>query len=390
MKFKSVVYFTLIILFFSCSKYKSANSALVSGNFNEAFKQSIEAYSKNPSNKNAEKYMPIIFEAYKKGQEADEARIKELQNVDSPHKYRELYELLTNLQIRQNDIKGVDDKVVNGIKYNFKTKDYSKAYNTVKNKYAKYLYDEAVTWLNTNNKDDAKTAFNTFQTLENVYPNYQDSRILMSEAKKKGTYKVLIQLFNDTEVIIPKRLEQDLLDFNSYGLDTAWTEFYTGNVNSSYDYVIQLSFQAIQLSPEQEKVEVFNFEKSIVDGKTELKKNGQVVKDSDGKPILVDKIITVKCKFEEFIRRKESNIVARYYVLDNKTGQPLESKTLSSSYIFANKYGRYFGDPRALNSDFIRLSSTRPLPFPSNEQMIFDSGSDLKLKFKSEIKRLKL
>ena len=73
-----------------------------------------------------------------------------------------------------------------------------------------------------------------------------------------------------------------MLDFNSYGLDTEWTEFYTGNNNGSYDYIIQLSFQSIQISPEQEKVEVFNFEKNIIDGKTELKKNGQIVKDNEG------------------------------------------------------------------------------------------------------------
>ncbi len=390
MNFKTLIYSSACLLLASCSNYKSANSALISGNFNQAFNQSIEAYVKNPSTKNAEKYMPIIYEAYKKGQEADEARIKELQNIDNPHKYGELYSLLTNLQARQNDIKGINEIVVNGIKYNFKIKDYTKAYTTVKNKYANYLYQEGINWLNSANKDDAKTAFNTFKLLQNVSPNYKDTQQLMSEAKKKGTYKILIQLFNDTEVIIPKRLEQDLLNFSSYGLDTEWTEFYTGTVNPSYDYVIQLSFQSIQISPEQEKVEVFNFEKSVIDGKKELVVDGKVVKDSDGKPVLVDRLINVKCKFEEYKQQKEAKIIARYYVVDNQTGKPQESKTLASSYLFANAYGRYFGDLRALNSDYKRLSAAKPLPFPSNEQMIFDAGNDLKLKFKSEIKRLKL
>ena len=386
-RFLNIVIFLVIC---SCSTYKAASEALVAGNFKDAFQQSVEAYIKHPSNKNGEKFLPIIFEAYKKGQTIDEARIKELQNSNNPHKYKELYTLLTDLQIRQNYVRGFNNLEVNGTKYTFKIKDYSKAYNTVKDKYANYLYNEADNWLKSENKDDAKTAYATLQVLESIEPNYKDLRLRMAEAKRKGTYKVLIQLFNDTQVIIPKRLEQDLLDFNSYGLDTEWTEFYTGNNNGSYDYIIQLSFQSIQISPEQEKVEVFNFEKNIIDGKTELKKNGQIVKDSEGKPILVDRIITVKCRFEEYKQRKESNIIARYYVIDNKTGQGLETRDLSSSYLFANTYGRFFGDPRALNSDYIRLSSVKPVLFPSNEQMIYDAGKDLKLKFKSEIKRLKL
>lgn len=390
MKLKLLFISLTLLLCVNCNTYKTVNTALLAGDFDQAFQKSLETYLKNPSSKNAEKYMPIIYEAYSKAQETNEARIKELQNSDDPHKYEELYTLLNNLQRRQKEVQGINEKVLNNVTYDFKTKDYTKAFNTVRNKYATYLFEEGNSWLNRYGKEYAKKAYSKFQLLESIYPNYLDTRSLLAKSKELGTYKVLIQLTNDTEVIIPKRLEQDLLDFNSYGLDTEWTQFYTVDAKVSFDYIIQLSFQSIQVSPEQEKVEGYNFEKRLLDGKKELEKNGQVVKDSEGKPIMVDHFITVKCKFEEYKQRKEANISATYYLIDNTNRKAIESKNLASSFIFMNNYGRYFGDPRALDAHLIKLSTARPLPFPSNEQMIFDSGKELKRKFSTEIKRLKL
>ena len=279
---------TLSLLFLTnCNSYKSANSALVSGNFQQAFEQSTQAYFKNPSEKNGIKYVPLIFEAYNKGQQEDENRLKQIETLTNPSKYQEAYQIINRLQERQKTIAGIDGRSISGKTYNFKTKDYSAAYKTIQEKYAQFLYDEGKSFLNQGGKLNAQTAYQKFQVLESVYSNYKDTRSLMNTARTNGMYKVLVQLVNNTEVVIPKLLEKDLLDFNSYGLDSNWTEFYTGKLNSSYDYVIQLSFETINVSPEREKIEVHNFEKKIdyVIGasffvtKDCLKKNGFLCED---------------------------------------------------------------------------------------------------------------
>ncbi|MGV0957195.1 hypothetical protein ACTS91_12425 [Empedobacter falsenii] len=382
---------TLSLLFLTnCNSYKSANSALVSGNFQQAFEQSTQAYFKNPSEKNGIKYVPLIFEAYNKGQQEDENRLKQIETLTNPSKYQEAYQIINRLQERQKTIAGIDGRSISGKTYNFKTKDYSAAYKTIQEKYAQFLYDEGKSFLNQGGKLNAQTAYQKFQVLESVYSNYKDTRSLMNTARTNGMYKVLVQLVNNTEVVIPKLLEKDLLDFNSYGLDSNWTEFYTGKLNSSYDYVIQLSFETINVSPEREKIEVHNFEKKIVDGKEELVQNGVVVKDKDGKPVMVDRYITVKSRFEEVQRIKEAAITAKYYLIDNQKEQAIDSKNLASQFIFRDSYGTYKGDRRSLDRDYINMIGRRPAPFPSNEQMIFDCGQDLKRKFKNEIIRMKL
>ncbi|MGV0923537.1 hypothetical protein [Empedobacter tilapiae] len=390
MKIKLLALTFFLLFLTSCNSYKSANTAFISGNFQQAFEQATQAYFKNPSEKNGIKYVPLIFEAYHKGQQADEIRLKEIESLTNSSKYQEAYQIITRLQNRQKTISGINGRMINGKNYNFKTKDYSVAYKTIQEKYSQFLYDEGKFFLNQGGKLNAQTAYQKFEILETVYSNFKDTRSLMNTARVNGMYKVLVQLINNTEVVIPRILEKDLLDFNSYGLDTRWTEFYTGKLNSSYDYVIQLSFETINISPEREKIEVHNFEKKIVDGKEELVQNGVVVKDKDGKPVMVDRYITVKSRFEEIQRIKEAAITARYYLIDNQKEQAIESKNLVSQYIFRDSYGNYKGDRRSLDRDYLNMIGRRPIPFPSNEQMVFDCGQDLKRKFKNEIIRMKL
>ena len=390
MKLKLLTLSFILLLSVGCNTYKEANTALISGNFSQAFEQSYQAYIKNPSEKNGIKYVPLIYEAYHKGQQSDEARLKEIENLSNSSKYEEAYRIIVGLQNRQKSIQGLEGRVVNGTKYSFKTKDYSQAFNSIQTKYATFLYDEANTFLNRGGKLNAQTAYQRFQTLENIFPNFKNTKTLMDTARANGMYQVLVQLQNNTEIIIPKLLEKDLLDFNSYGLDSQWTEFYTGKLNNSYDYVIQLSFETINISPEREKIEVHNFEKQIVDGKEELVQNGVVVKDKDGKVVMVDRNIIVKSRFEEVQRIKEAAITARYFLIDNQKQQTIETKNLVSQFIFSDSYGTYKGDRRSLDRDYLNMVGRRPAAFPSNEQMVYDCGQDLKRKFKNEIARMRI
>lgn len=383
-------YFLPFIFFIltNCSTYKDANSSLVSGDFHNAFTLSYDKYIKSPTEKNGIKFLPLIYDSYSKAQKADEARLKEIQNLSNPSKYEEAYILINNLQDRQKCIVGIDGKSINGKRTNFNLKDYSLAFKEIQEKYADFLYNEGQSFLALNDKNGGQDAYYRFKKLESIYPNYKDTRNLINVAKEQGTYKVFVQLSNNTNVVIPIMLERDLLNFNSYGLDKQWAEFYTGNPNYAYDYTIQLSFERVFVSPEKEKVEVHKFEKEIVDGQTELIKNGEKVKDENGKVIMVDKYITVKSKFEEIYRVKEAIILARYYLINNNKDEQVISKELSSNFVFSNYVGNYTGDKRALDKDYLKMLDNRVIPFPSNEQMIFDCGHDLKLKLKREIKNI--
>ena len=62
------------------------------------------------------------------------------------------------------------------------------------------------------NKLDYREAYDDLVYLDQLNPNYLDVRKLMDEALFKGTDFVYVATKNDTQMIIPSRLQDDLLD----------------------------------------------------------------------------------------------------------------------------------------------------------------------------------
>ena len=74
---------------------------------------------------------------------------------------------------------------------------------------------------------------------------------------------------------------------------------------------------------------------------------------------------------------------------DLRTKQPLQTYPLTSEFIFEHNYANYDGDKRALENDLVRLVKLKEVPFPTNEQMVYDAGEDLKNRLKSILQRQK-
>ena len=132
-------------------------------------------------------------------------------------------------------------------------------------------------------------------------------------------------------------------------------------------------------------------EKQIKDGlKNLLDANGNVVKDSLGTPIKVDNFKTVRIDIYEFSQFKACQVTAKVDYIDFKTRALLQTFPLLSEFTFTHVYSKYTGDRRACEENYYPNFDKRAVPFPSNEQMVFDTGEDLKAKLKDLIMRNKM
>lgn len=59
---------------------------------------------------------------------------------------------------------------------------------------------------------------------------------------------------------------------------------------------------------------------------------------------------------------------------------------IASVFVFENVFARYSGDKRALTIQDKRFLQHSFIDFPSNEQMVYDTGEDLKARLKEIIK----
>ncbi|TJY36044.1 hypothetical protein [Pontimicrobium aquaticum] len=377
----------LLLVLISCSGRKQVEKAVNSGNYDQAIANALKKLETNKNKKRKQDYIFMLRDAYNKAVERDLNTIKHLKKDNNPELYRKIYELYLDLNTRQESIKPVLPLVVNGKNIKFKFNDYSSNIAQSRNNTADYLYEKGLDLIDSDNKSNIREAYNIYRYIEQIHPNYEDAKELMEEAHELGTNYVIVSIENHTQQIIPQQLEDDLLNFDTYGLNKFWTTYHANpDITINYDFAMQLQLQQINISPERIKERQFIREKDVVDGwEYKLDSDGNVAKDTLGNDIKVDKIFTAKAKYNEFIQTKSSQVIAKVVYTDLVSNQTLDEFPIDSGFVFENLFARYRGDKRALTKKDLKLVKSKRIPFPSNEQMVYDTGEDLKLKLKDII-----
>jgi len=382
----------LVSVLVSCSAKKQIEEAISHGNYDQAISEALRKLENNKDKKRKQDYVIMLKEAYDKVLKEDLAQIEHLKKDGNPELYKTIYERYADLEARQNAIKHVMPLKINGKTISFTFNDYSNELVEYRYKTSDYLMDKGLDLLDTEDKFNAREAYTLFDYIDSINPNFEDVRDLMQEAHIKGMDYVHVSILNETHQIIPQRLEAKLLDFNTYGLNQFWTTYHVVADNTiDYDFAMELQLKRINISPERVNERQLLREKQIVDGwEYLLDDNGNVAKDSLGNDIKVDKIVNVRARFFEVLQTKSSQVIADVVYKDLKQNQVIDAFTIDSGYTFENVFGRFKGDRRALNRDDINLLRQRQLSFPSDEQMVYDSGEDLKLKLKNIISSYRL
>ncbi|WP_417800593.1 hypothetical protein [Tenacibaculum sp.] len=384
-----------VLVLTSCSSVKTTEKALNTGNYDKAISLSIEKLAKNKTKEKNQPHVLMLQEAFKKATERDVDRISFLEKEQNPENYETIYTLYQRLHNRQEQIKPLLPLRVfsTGKNAKFKLVNYSDRILAAKENYAAYLYENGVALLNEggSNKINYRRAFDELRHLDNISPNYRDTRNLLDEAHAKGIDYVHVSVRNRTDQIIPRRLERDLLAIDTYGLNDLWTQYHVKkDRNIRYDFDLELDFRDIMISPEQVHEKEVIKERRIKDGFKYLRdNNGNYVKDSLGNKIKVDKFKRIRCTFYQFTQFKSSKVTGEVKYIDNRTNQLLQRFPIQSEFVFEHIYADYDGDRRALDKSFIELLDETSVAFPSNEQMVYDTGTDLKQKLKHIITRNK-
>ena len=83
-------------------------------------------------------------------------------------------------------------------------------------------------------------------------------------------------------------------------------------------------------------------------------------------------------------------ILADVVFTDLRANLILDVFPIDSEFIFEHVYATIRGDERALDRRELDLIRVRPLYFPTDAQMVYDTGEDLKLRLKNVINSYRL
>lgn len=375
-----------VSLLFSCSSVKRTQKFLASGNYNEAVELSAKKIQNDRSSKTTQAQIPLLEKAYAIAVEEDLRNMNAFKKENNVASVRTVYYLYLDLVDRQNLVRPLlplysDDL---GRNANFKFNDYSSQLVTAKQNYVQSLYNEAQRYFSYNSVLDYRTSYNILCEIDELQPNYKDINKLKADARFYGTNFVLVSVNNQSGQIIPFQLEQELTNFNTYGLDEFWTVYHNQpENNTNYNYGIALNFRDILFTPDRITEREYERKATIKDGWEYRKdRSGNTVKDSLGNPIKFDKYKDVTAKILITQQNKEAALAGNVIYNEMTSNRQVNNFPIGTQFVFENVFANYRGDERALTNEDRNLLRNRFIPFPNNATMLLDAGEDIKARLK--------
>jgi len=380
-----------LLVFSSCSSVKRNQKFIAEGDYDRAIDLAVKKLQKDKYADKNDEHIILLEEAYKKAVSENTRRINFLKKGNEANASQKIYFLYKKLEERQFQIRPLlplYSKTL-GRNADFKFKDYSNQIIAAKQNYVADLYNDAIRLKNKNTVENYRNSYYLLCDIHDLQPNYKDVNTLLEDTRFLGTDFIFVSLNNRTNQVIPFRLERELLDFNTYGLNSFWTEFHSKRENGiEYTHAIVLNLRNIAVSPERISEREERRSQRIKDG-WEYKKdrNGDFVLDENGDKIKVDKFKNVTARM--FLTLQEKSVLVKGDVIyrDLLKNQNINSYPLASEFLFENIFATYRGDKEALTNDDLRFIQNRFVPFPPNEQMVFDAGEDIKIRLKEILKQ---
>ncbi len=347
------------------------------------------ATKKLAGRKKKDEYVRALETAFEKITRRDMASIESLKNSDDPENWEDIINIAHNIQNRQDRIEPflpLISETGYQAKFTFVKTDkiIDEAKFTTINLYEKRL-DDMVADAREGNKRQARSAFdliNHIRTLGNAY--YKPE--LRDEMWSLGLNKILISIENNTNILMPAGIEEELLsaDFANVG---GWDRYFTEvEEDIDLDYKVVLKIVDIATTRDEWSERQFPHTKEVKDGwEYVLDQKGNVAKDSLGNDIKKDKFIKVNATIVETLQTKKALVRARMDIVNVNSGTRVYSQPIEMENVFSHTARNFFGDERALDAHL--RQRIPPVSYPSDAMLIHDAFHNLKPRFFNEVRR---
>jgi hypothetical protein len=381
---KQLLFFSILsLMLISCSGVKKTRQAVNNGNQQWAIYQAIEKISKDKTHKRNQPYILLLEEAFQKNMQTELARIDFLEKEAHPENLRSRYNSL-------NDLKRIQERVAPLLPLQisaeqrmafFEFLDYDQRILDTKEQLVDYNYNQGVAmFTQASTKAEYRTAWELLNETEALHPDFKDTREMMSLARERGIYNVLLTAQNLTGMELPEMLEAELLDVSKTNNRNTWAQYYRyPNRQISYDYEVVLALDQILISPDRLHENQKTFEKVISEGKkVVVNRKGEVIRDSLGNPVETEQLKKVKSNFKLITQEKSGMLSGTIAVIDMQTGETMDIKKVRGDSYFRHQYAVQRGDARALEKWQRRMLRRGPQPFPSPMEIIRLAGDEIR------------
>ncbi len=378
---RKLTYLIIVLLLVSCGGTQRTTNYLQTGNYTEAFNNSIAQLTKDKNSKANQKHIPLLKEAYDKAAQQDLNDIKSLSTQNTPEALKRLHGKYLNLDLRQDEVRVLQPLYYEGQEIKFDFDDYADEIKKSKEKYSSSLYNLAMQEMKGGTLG-ARKAHKHLEELIYVNPTYKSNLDqLLQDAKNQGSSFVLVKVKNNVQSI-PKDSLQGFSRINSGGFENQWIVFHDAyDRKVKYDYQVDVSLDKLSFTNPETQTQTVPQERRIQDGwRYQLDSNGNVMKDDKGNDIKVANYKVVRAEVVLYQQNKTSKLDGAVNIKNLKTKQAISNNPMFGEAKFQNTYGKYRGDQRAIEQKYHQALQTKEVPYPKDYLFVKYSISNFKQK----------
>ena len=368
--------FSAALLLSGCG---STTKKLQQGNYDAVIDTTVKKLIRKPDVKDAAE----MDRAYTMANERDYERIKFLKMENNPDNYDEIFSRYNMLKERQRKVRTVTPLTVDGKTFSYEYVDYETEIVVAKRKAADFFYNNGKGLLeNALQKEDYRNAYyQLMKASEYSGGQYEQIDELIYEARFKGISRIIVEVTNQAPLQLPPQVEDDLISFDTRGLDNEWAEYHFKHLDedANYDYMVVVKLLSIVVSPDGVKDvdEVFN--KRISDGfEYVLDANGNVMKDTAGNDIKLQKFKDITCTLVESQQFKSVEIRGEVEILSLNPERLMQKEPFGAANQFEHSSARAIGDVGALTEEALAKTKQEKIPFPTDVEMVMTCTETVK------------
>lgn len=369
------VLFILTLILSGCG---SSKKQLERGNYDAAIDKAVKQLRKDPRDA---KQIATLDRSYKIINEQDNERIRYLKMENKPANWDEIYQINKRLSDRQAMVRTVLPLNLNGKTIDYPYVDYMPEMVAAKQKSADFYFAHGQELMKDGLKDSYRQAYYEFVRAKEYVGDYEGIDNKISECKYMGMSRVLVSLQNMSMLKFTQDFEEDLLALDLPRLNSEWVEYYTQNLDedTEYDYLINVNVKNIGVSPDETMQKDTVVKREIEDGFVyKLDSRGNVMKDSLGNDIKMKKFKTVQCALIETVQSKTCIIEGDIEIVQLNPNKIIKKDPMGAESGFEHISARALGDVEALSPAQVEKTKSKPIPFPSDLELVFQCSDALK------------
>ncbi|MFW5877812.1 MAG: hypothetical protein ACOCUP_01740, partial [bacterium] len=266
---------------------------------------------------------------------------------------------------------------------NYQYVDYDAELVAAKRKAAEHYYEHGQQLLENGDKESVRAAYHELILAQRYsgdgFPNLNE---LIMEARLRGISRVIVEVDHTDRIMVAPEFRDELLTFNTEGLNSEWVEYHFRHINNEidYDYAVVVNLLDILVSPEEVKTSDQIYKKDVENGfDYALDARGNVMKDTAGNDIKIPRYKTLTCTLIETYQKKSVTLRGQVEIMELQPMRKLLVKEpVGAENVFEHTSGRAVGDEGALDGPARQKLENEYIPFPPDAVMIYNTAETLK------------